>query len=126
MRTRRRDIDVTQLASTPVDALGLVRQLMDSGEDENRVVYLVSDFREKEWANPSELRALLTELSDADCDLHFVDCAERPQPNLAIVDVRPAEGTHRGGRPVICRSACPQLRRRARPEGATSHPNVLL
>ncbi len=97
----RLDFAPTELASSPHDALRIVKQLVDSSSDEESVVYLLSDFREKDWENPAEARQTLRELSQAQVDVHFVSCNESQQSNLAIVDVTPADDTRAAGVPLF-------------------------
>ena len=47
---------------------------MKQNGDENRIVYLVSDFRETEWDNPREVRELLSDLAKENAQIHLVNC----------------------------------------------------
>ncbi|MDP6720705.1 MAG: hypothetical protein QGF59_18725, partial [Pirellulaceae bacterium] len=91
----------TELAVSPHNALQIVKQLIDASSDEESVIYLLSDFREKDWANPADARRLLREFSEAATDIHFVSCNETQQSNLAIVDVVPADDTRAAGVPLF-------------------------
>ena len=48
-----RSIYPTELPVGPQAALQVARRLMQQNGEENRIVYLVSDFRTKEWDNPA-------------------------------------------------------------------------
>jgi hypothetical protein len=91
----------TELAVSPHNALQIVKRLIDSSGDEESVVYLLSDFREKDWANPADVRRILREFSEASTDIHFVSCNETQQSNLAIIDVSPADATQAAGVPLF-------------------------
>ncbi len=91
----------TEMAVNPHNALRIVQQLIDAERDEESVVYLLSDFREKDWENPAEARRLLREFSASTTDIHFVSCNETQQSNLAIVDVTPADDTRAAGVPLF-------------------------
>jgi hypothetical protein len=97
----RRGLSVTELAVGPLAALSVTKQLLGERQDENSLVYLLSDFREKEWENPTELQSSLQEIADAGAQIHFVDCSKKPFSNLTLVDVHPAEETRAAGVPLF-------------------------
>ena len=97
----RRRLEVTELAHDGTAALQIVKQLLADAENENNILYLLSDFREKDWSNPAESRQLLKEVSEAGCELHLIDCAARPQSNLTIAEVLPTEDTRAAGVPLF-------------------------
>jgi len=101
LEERRLGFAPTELAVGPHNALRIVKQMIDASSDEESVVYLLSDFREKDWANPADARRLLREFSEASTDIHFVSCNETQQANLAIVDVSPADDTRAAGVPLF-------------------------
>ncbi len=96
-------IRATQLAVGPGPALGLLRLLFDNDSDENRIVYVISDFRSGQWANPAELKQTLNELQKAGADVHLVSCAEYQRPNLGITYLMPTEATRVAGVPLFVR-----------------------
>ncbi len=91
----------TQLPVGPEAALRVARRLMEQNGDENRILYLVSDFRSKEWDNPSELRQLLSDLEKADAQIHLVNCCRNAHGNLAITNLAPTEETRASGVPLF-------------------------
>ena len=101
LEERRREFDVTQLAPEAAPALSVVRQLLDEAEDENTVVYVVSDFRARQWDNPAELKEALKQLRGRGAEVHLVRCVDDHRPNLAIVDLQPAGGTLAAGVPLL-------------------------
>ncbi len=94
-------IHPTQLPVGPEAALQVARQMMQQNGEENRIVYIVSDFRAKEWDNPSELRQLLSDLEKEDARLHLVNCCRTAHNNLAITDLTPTEETRASGVPLF-------------------------
>lgn len=101
LEEKRQGFLPTELAVGPHNALRIVKQMIDASSDEESVVYLLSDFREKDWENPADARRLLREFSEASTDIHFVSCNETQQSNLAIVDVTPADDTRAAGVPLF-------------------------
>lgn len=101
LEQKRIGMDVSQLASRPQPALAILQKLMEQAPDENRIVYLVSDFRENDWGNPEEVKQQLRSLEDKDAKIHLVRCAEQRRANLAITDLRPVEATRAAGVPLF-------------------------
>lgn len=94
----RRGYDVTQLAVGPLDAIDVAGRLMQ--DDDHNVVYLVSDFRAKEWESPTDIRQSLSELKERDAEVHLINCISEEHPNLAVIDVSPADKTRAAGVPL--------------------------
>lgn len=101
MEERTRSFQPTDLAVGPGDALALALRLVRETQDERRLVYVVSDFRSKEWESPAQLNALLEDMTEAKAELHFVQCVREQHGNLAVVDVSPAEETRAAGVPLF-------------------------
>lgn len=98
---QRRRLTVSQLAAGPVPSLGLVKQLVAEDESPQKIVYVVSDFRAKEWRSPAEARSTLEQLEAAEVDIEFVSCVRQAEPNLAIVDLQPDAGPRAAGVPLF-------------------------
>ncbi len=67
--------------------------------DSSTSIYVVSDFRAKEWDSPTDLVHSLKELS-ASAKLHLVDCVETARANLAISSLKPELGIRAAGVPL--------------------------
>ncbi len=85
-------VKVTQTSAGPMPALQAVAQLLGPSDGELRVVYLVSDFRARQWDDAGQLRTELLRLDEAGAEIHLVNCVDRARPNLAIVALKPADG----------------------------------
>ncbi|MEN6448995.1 MAG: CARDB domain-containing protein, partial [Thermoguttaceae bacterium] len=90
-------IKVSETAAGPLPALQAVEKLLGAGEEEQRVLYLISDFRARQWDQPVELRQELDRLSTAGTDVRLVNCVDRARPNLAITSLAPVEGIRAAG-----------------------------
>ena len=90
---------VTQTAAGPLPALQAVEQLLGQGDNEHRIVYLASDFRSRQWDDPTDLRKELQRLDTNGAEVHLIDCVDRARPNLAIVSLQPADGIRAAGVP---------------------------
>lgn len=94
-------IKVSQLSCGPGPALNVVEQLVDDRGDEKSFVYLVSDFRDKEWNTPTEIERSLDSLSDAGTEIQLVNCVKSRRPNLAVVGITPTKNTRAAGVPLF-------------------------
>ncbi len=94
-------LTVSETAADPLDALAAVEHLPAKPDDEDRVVYVVSDFRAKQWQEPVALGKMLARLDDAGTQLHLVNCVAQMHQNLAVVDLQPAAGTRAAGVPLL-------------------------
>jgi hypothetical protein len=90
----------SQLASGPAPALEAIEQLLGEAKDEDRVVYVVSDFRANEWNDSEELPKILGRLDQSRVHLRLINCVDTAHPNLGIVDLQPAGGTQAAGVPL--------------------------
>ena len=92
---------VTQTAAGPLPALQAVGKLLGGSEGEQRVLYLISDFRARQWDQPAELRKELQQLGQSGADVRLINCVDRTRPNLAIVSLAPVEGIRAAGVPWL-------------------------
>ncbi len=93
-------IHVSQLAVGPAEALKAASQMIgDKGEASN-VVYLVSDYRAKDWTSATALRKELQKLNDQGAQIQTIDCVDTAHANLGIVSLRPVGGTRAVGVPL--------------------------
>jgi hypothetical protein len=90
-------IKLSQTAAGPLGAIEAIGNLIDASDGERHIVYVVSDFRAREWNEPTELRKELTQLNQADAEIHLIHCVDRARPNLAITSLAPADGVRAAG-----------------------------
>ena len=90
----------SQLAALPGAAIEAIEQLLGEAKDEDRVVYLVSDFRANEWHDPGELPEMLARLDKARVHLRLINCVDAAHPNLAITALEPTGGAQAAGVPI--------------------------
>ncbi len=98
-------LSATELAVGPVPALRLARQWHENSPSERRAVYLLSDFRTREWENPEESRGLLDQMDTDTTRLYLVQCAESKLPNLAVTRLQPVSGLRVSGVPLFMEAA---------------------
>lgn len=87
----------SETAAAPAEAMDAVEQLMENVESEQRVVYVVTDFRSREWDDPAAQRKRMAEWAQKETDLYLINCIDATRPNLAIAELAPASGTRAAG-----------------------------
>jgi len=92
-------LKATQTAAGPIGAIQAIGQLLGSADGERRIVYVVSDFRARQWGDPTDLRKELQQLNAAGAEIHLVNCIDKTRPNLAIASLAPADGLRAAGVP---------------------------
>jgi len=84
LEERRNAFNVSQLSVGPIAALNVVQQLLKQRDDEQPVVYMITDFRAKDWDNPAEMKKSLRALKDQDAEIELINCVKTRRANLAI------------------------------------------
>ena len=93
-------LHVSQLAVGPDEALKAAAQMVGDGADVKSVVFLVSDFRTKDWTHATETRKTLQKLNEAGAKLQLINCVDEARPNLAITALKPGQGTRAANVPL--------------------------
>lgn len=70
-------------------------------QSESAKVYIVSDFREKDWGSESLVLDSISRIEENSSELNWINCARLPQDNLAITGVEIGSGTVVAGIPTI-------------------------
>jgi len=84
-------------AAGPDAGLRALSTILKPNDTEERLVYVVSDFRIKDWRETDEVRGTLAGLEKSVADVYFVNCVEQPRPNLAVTALRAESGTRTAG-----------------------------
>jgi hypothetical protein len=98
---RQEEIQVTQLATSPISALEMLHHLLPLNSDQHRNVYVISDFRKNEWGDTPQIQEALSIISGESEEIHFVDCFKTAENNLAIIGLSPADDTRVAGVPLF-------------------------
>jgi hypothetical protein len=91
----------TCLASSPETALQWIVQLVQQRAAENAIVYLISDFREKDWANPAGVDNPLLQLTDSGAGVELIRCVDVAHENVAVTSLQPAGSVRVAGIPLM-------------------------
>ncbi len=90
----------SQTAATPGEALEAIDRVAQKRDFEDRVVYIISDFRAKEWDDPAVLRKSLARLQESGSQLQLVNCVDEAHGNLAIAGLQAGTGPRATGVPL--------------------------
>jgi hypothetical protein len=94
---RMRSWKPTDADLRPAEPLATARRIMGSPDGADRVVYVVSDFRTKDWEEPGEAANELHHWNTDGAQVHMIDCVDAARPNLAITKLEPQRGTRAAG-----------------------------
>ncbi len=92
-------VQVSQTSVSPLQVLDGVAATLSSERNEKRVVYLVSDFRERDWdaKQLANLNERLESLTNEATEIHLVHCVDRQHNNLGITSLQPVSGNVAAG-----------------------------
>ncbi len=94
-------MEPTSLAVGPRAALEWVAHLIGQREEETPVVYLLSDFRSKDWDNNGSGRPALQALEQSSATIELVRCCDEAASNLAITELRTDGAIRVAGVPLM-------------------------
>ncbi len=91
--------DVSQTDVGPAEALKAVPRLPLAEGDQTLILYLLSDFRARQFASATEIRKLLSDLVEDEkiAQTHLVRCVNEARPNLALTALVPESGVRAAG-----------------------------
>jgi hypothetical protein len=94
-------LPTSQLSVGPSPVLRALRPLLGDPKGEQRIIYLVSDFRTKDWDDPGEVLKELQAWNDQGAELQLINCVDRAHANLAVSSLRARPGTRAAGVPLF-------------------------
>lgn len=84
LETAATALTASAFSCTADRAIETATQLIRSREQENAIVYVVSDFRKKDFGDNSSTISKLQELADAGAAIELIRCAKTVRQNLAV------------------------------------------
>ncbi|TWT84013.1 hypothetical protein CA13_54870 [Planctomycetes bacterium CA13] len=84
-----------------VAAIDLAGELIRNAPADQKVLYIASDFRQRDWAAPQRLAESMRGISGDDVSIRMIDCALSPMSNLAVTDISPIRDVWVAGVPVV-------------------------
>ncbi|MFN4904670.1 MAG: BatA domain-containing protein [Planctomycetota bacterium] len=91
----------TSIETSPLDSLDVVSRLIQSSEDQKSIVYVMSDFRTKDWSNPVTIRQRLQAIQSESVEIQLIDCVEARHENLSITSIEPRQEVLAAGVPTM-------------------------
>ncbi len=91
----------SSLDCSPVDAISLLRPVIQKNPSEKAIVYLLSDFRQKDWANAVELQQQFLAMPKDNFELQLIDCVPERHENLTLVSILPQQEVLVAGVPAL-------------------------
>lgn len=88
---------VSETAVAPHEAFQAALGLPDSADGESKIVYVISDFRRRDWAGSPQTKQLLEQLRTRVADMHLIQCVDQDRANLAITRLEPESGIRAAG-----------------------------
>jgi hypothetical protein len=101
LNSKLAELAPSQTSAGPLAAMEAVAHLLGQDEGERRIVYLVSDFRARQWDDPGPLKKTLLDWTAAGVKVRLINCVESARPNLAIRQLAPGPGTRAAGVPLF-------------------------
>ena len=95
---------VSPIRTDLVAALDLAGELVTSSTADEQNLYIASDFRQRDWASADRLSESIRRFSTQDARVRMIDCALRPQGNLAVTELTPVQDVWVAGVPVVVRA----------------------
>lgn len=91
--------DGSQTDVGPAEALKAVPRLPLEDKEQTLIVYLVSDFRARQFGGATEIGKLLADLKDKEhvAQIHLIRCVREARPNLAVISLTPVSGVRAAG-----------------------------
>ena len=87
----------SETAVAPTEAFQAALGLPDSADGESKILYVISDFRRRQWTGNPQTKQQLEDLRATVADLHLIQCVDEDRPNLAITQLEPESGIRAAG-----------------------------
>ncbi len=91
----------TQLDCSFDATLAAVAPLLQSDPSDRAIVYIMSDFRTKDWNNATEIRQRLQSMLRESVEIQLIDCVENRHENLTLAAIEPRQEVLAAGVPTM-------------------------
>jgi hypothetical protein len=82
-------------------AIRLAAELEKATDATRSVMYVMSDFRTRDWQNPETISQAIAAIARSGTEIRMIDCAAAPANNLAITSLEPVPDVWVAGVPVV-------------------------
>ena len=101
LETVKGSLEVSWFSVGVGPGLTRVKTLVEERSDENAIVYILSDFRTKDWDAPKAVASDLAAVHNAGGAIELINCATTGDSNVAIVDLQPISSVRVAGTPLM-------------------------
>lgn len=95
--------DPSPLADDCGAAIRLAVDLSKATTANRTVMYVMSDFRARNWENPERVSEAINAVARQGTEIRMIDCAAEPGPNLAVTKLEPLPDVWVAGVPTVFR-----------------------
>ncbi len=82
----------SDLTLNPVEPFDKLLKTVQENTDQSYVVYMVSDYRAKDWSQPAELEKRIAEFNKLNIIPKLIQAVDKTRPNLAVTELRALPG----------------------------------
>lgn len=102
IRNWLKSVKCSECTATPEDSFQAAKKILsDSTLGHRNVVYMISDFRIRDWENSEPVTKIISEFQSEGHAVRMVRAVDGHRPNLAIRSVRMIDGIHAADVPVL-------------------------
>lgn len=97
----RGNLEPSALAVDGRAVISKVAALARQRKDENPILYVLSDFRSKDWELTDEIESDLQAIKESGGGVELINCGSTAEANVAIVDLQPASNVRVASTPLM-------------------------
>ncbi len=101
LETVKGTMEVSWFSGGIEPGLTRVKTLVEERSDENAILYILSDFRKKDWDAPKQVASDLADIRGTGGAIELINCATTGDSNVAIVDLQPVSSIRVAGTPLM-------------------------
>lgn len=101
LEQRLNEWTASQFSATADNALMATAELIKLRPDEQSNLYLISDFRSKDWDNAPGVQRTLEEIATSKTKIQLVGCAKQVRQNLSVDSIQPVRRIRAAGVPML-------------------------
>ena len=101
LETVKGSLEISWLNVNVDSALTRVKTLIEERSDENAILYILSDFRKKDWEPATSVADDMADIRSAGGAIELINCATTGSSNVAIVDLQAVSNVRVAGTPVM-------------------------
>ena len=100
MESLKSRLTASNLAVNIEEVLPVIKQSILDHESESSIVYVISDFRKRDWGSPAAAREF-REIHESGAAIELIACASEERANLAITSLVPSGNVRVAGVPLM-------------------------